>query len=243
MLATLEKIKTIYDGNDRERLLKAYDYAKNAHAEQKRASGEPYFIHPCAVATILMDLGLDSATIAAALLHDVIEDTESTEEDIEREFGAEILELVRGVTKLEKIVFKSEADADAENFRKIFVAMAKDIRVIIIKLADRLHNMRSLEFLSHERQQRMSRETLDIYAPLAGRLGISQIKCELEDLCLKYLDPEFFHFLVEGINARLSERQDFVASVVKEIKELLEAEKSVAKCLGDRNIFILSIKR
>ena len=232
MLATLEKIKTIYEGNDRDRLLKAYDYAEKAHAEQKRASGEPYFIHPCAVATILMELGLDSATIAASLLHDVIEDTEATEEDIEREFGAEILELVRGVTKLEKIVFKSEADADAENFRKIFVAMAKDIRVIIIKLADRLHNMRSLEFLSHERQQRMARETLDIYAPLAGRLGISQIKCELEDLCLKYLDPEFFNFLVEGINAKLSERQEFVESVVKELEELLESEKIEGEVFG-----------
>ena len=175
METTLKKIEEIYSAEDRGKLRKAYEYAQAAHANQKRASGEPYFIHPCAVADILMDLGLDAATIAAALLHDVIEDTESTAEDIKREFGAEVLGLVSGVTKLEKIVFKSQQDADAENFRKIFVAMAKDVRVIIIKLADRLHNMRSLNFLSHERQQRMASETLDIYAPLAGRLGISQI--------------------------------------------------------------------
>ena len=144
----LSKIQKLYDEQDKVLLLKAYDYAFNAHANQKRASGEPYFIHPCAVADILMELGLDAATIAAALLHDVIEDTPVSEEDILREFGKEVLELVSGVTKLEKIEFKSKEDADAENFRKIFLAMAKDLRVIIIKLADRLHNMRSLNFLS-----------------------------------------------------------------------------------------------
>ena len=222
MTQTLEKIRQIYDGQDRESLLKAYAYAESAHANQKRASGEPYFIHPCAVADILMDLGLDSSTIAAALLHDVIEDTQSTEEDIRTEFGEEVLGLVSGVTKLEKIEFKSKEDAEAENFRKIFVAMAKDVRVIIIKLADRLHNMRSLNFLSHERQHRIASETLDIYAPLAGRLGISQIKCELEDLCLKYLDPESYEFLLYNIRERLSERKDFVNQIVGEIKELMK---------------------
>ncbi|MBO5335261.1 MAG: HD domain-containing protein, partial [Clostridia bacterium] len=199
MYETLQKIQEVYVGEDRESLLRAYAYAEKAHSAQKRASGEPYFIHPCAVAKILIDLGMNAPTISAALLHDVIEDTEATEEDIKREFGAEVLNLVAGVTKLDKIEFKSQAEADAENFRKIFVAMAKDIRVIIIKLADRLHNMRSLNFLSHERQQRMASETLDIYAPLAGRLGISQIKCELEDLCLKYLDPEAYDYLVYNI--------------------------------------------
>jgi GTP pyrophosphokinase len=148
METTLQKIKETYAPKDQTVLFKAYDYAENAHANQKRASGEPYFIHPCAVAEILMDLGLDAATIAAALLHDVIEDTDSTVEDIRKEFGEEVLALVSGVTKLEKIVFKSKEDENAENFRKIFVAMAKDVRVIIIKLADRLHNMRSLNFLS-----------------------------------------------------------------------------------------------
>ena len=232
MQTTLEKIKQLYSETDEKTLVRAYEYAETAHANQKRASGEPYFIHPCAVAEILMELGLDAATIAAALLHDVIEDTASTADDIKREFGEEILALVSGVTKLEKIVFKSQEDADAENFRKIFVAMAKDVRVIIIKLADRLHNMRSLNFLSHERQQRMASETLEIYAPLAGRLGISQIKCELEDLCLKYLDPESYEFLVYNISERLSERKDFVNQIVEEIKGLMAGDGIKGEVFG-----------
>ena len=217
MVTTLKKIQENYIDRDYETLIRAYDYAQAAHVNQKRASGEPYFIHPCAVAEILMDLGLDAATIAAALLHDVIEDTPATADDIKRAFGEEILALVSGVTKLEKIEFKSQEDAEAENFRKIFVAMAKDVRVIIIKLADRLHNMRSLNFLSHERQQRMAGETLDIYAPLAGRLGISQIKCELEDLCLKYIDPNAYDDLVYNISEKLSERKDFVNHIVDDL--------------------------
>ena len=230
MEKTLEKIKLNY--KEEENVLKAYAYACEAHANQKRASGEPYFIHPCAVADILMDLGLDAATISAALLHDVIEDTVCTAEDIKREFGDEVLALVSGVTKLEKIVFESKEAEDAENFRKIFVAMAKDVRVIIIKLADRLHNMRSLNFLSYERQQRLSKETLDIYAPLAGRLGISQIKCELEDLCLKYLDPESYEYLVYNIRERLSERKEFVAQIVEEIKELMASDGVEGEVFG-----------
>ena len=232
METTLNKIKETYAPSDQELLLRAYTYAEAAHANQKRASGEPYFIHPCAVAEILIDLGLDAATIAAAFLHDVIEDTEVTAEDIRNEFGEEILTLVASVTKLEKIVFKSKEDENAENFRKIFVAMAKDVRVIIIKLADRLHNMRSLNFLSSERQKRMATETLDIYAPLAGRLGISQIKCELEDLCLKYLDPEAYEYLVSSISARLSERQEFVNSIVGEIKGLMRIEGVSGEVFG-----------
>ena len=232
MTATLEKINRIYANEDHEKLIKAYRYAQEAHAGQQRASGEPYFIHPCAVAEILMDLGLDAATIAAALLHDVIEDTPVTDEDIRREFGEEVLQLVSGVTKLEKIEFKSKEAEEAENFRKIFVAMAKDIRVIIIKLADRLHNMRSLSFLSVERQQKMARETLDIYAPLAGRLGISQIKCELEDLCLKYLDSAAFEDLVVNIREKLSERREFVAKIVDEIKLLMEADGVKGEVFG-----------
>ncbi len=213
----LQMIYDNYTGADREMLIRAYHYAEQAHSGQKRASGEAYFIHPCAVAKILMELGLDSATVAAAFLHDVIEDTPVTEEDIRTNFGEEILELVSGVTKLDKIVFKSREEEEAENFRKIFVAMAKDIRVIIIKLADRLHNMRSLNFLSKERQVKMAQETLDIYTPLAGRLGISQIKCELEDLCLKYLEPEAYEFLVENIHQKLYERHHFY-SIYKKMK-------------------------
>ncbi len=232
METTLKKIEETYAPEDRKLLVKAYEYAKEAHANQKRASGEPYFIHPCEVSEILMDLGLDAATIAAALLHDVIEDTACTEEDIRREFGDVVLALVAGVTKLDKIVFKSKEEENAENFRKIFVAMAKDVRVIIIKLADRLHNMRSLNFLSQERQQRMASETLDIYAPLAGRLGISQIKCELEDLCLKYLDPEAYEYLVYNIRQKLSERQEFVYGIVEEIKELMANDGVVGEVFG-----------
>jgi len=165
-------------------------------------------------------------------LHDVIEDTDSTADDIREAFGEEVLTLVSSVTKLEKIVFKSKEDENAENFRKIFVAMAKDVRVIIIKLADRLHNMRSLNFLSYERQQRMANETLDIFAPLAGRLGISQIKCELEDLCLKYLDPESYEYLVYNIREQLSERKEFVNNIVEELKELMQADKVEGEVFG-----------
>ena len=221
METVLMKIYEHYTGDERDMLLRAYDFAREAHSNQKRASGEPYFIHPCAVAEILVELGLDAETVAGALLHDVIEDTFATEETVRENFGEGVLTLVSGVTKLDKIVFKSQEEEDAENFRKIFLAMAKDIRVIIIKLADRLHNMRSLNFLSKERQQRMAKETLDIYAPIAGRLGISQIKCELEDLCLKYLDPAAFEFLVENIHQKLEERNRFVDYVVEEINGIL----------------------
>ncbi|MDE7087093.1 MAG: RelA/SpoT family protein, partial [Clostridia bacterium] len=185
-------------------------------------SGEPYFTHPCAVAEILVDLGLDTPTVAAAFLHDVIEDTEATPDDIKREFGNEIYTLVEGVTKLDQIKFHSHEEEDAENFRKIFVAMAKDVRVIIIKLADRLHNMRSLNFLSNERQQRIAKETLGIFTPLADRLGISQVKCELEDLCLKYLEPEAYEYLVTNINQKREERQMFVDTVVAQLRKMLD---------------------
>lgn len=232
MNTVLQMIYDNYTGEDRELLIRAYRYAEQAHSGQKRASGEAYFIHPCAVAQILIELGLDSATVAAAFLHDVIEDTPVTEEDIRRDFGDEILLLVSGVTKLDKIVFKSREEEEAENFRKIFVAMAKDIRVIIIKLADRLHNMRSLNFLSKERQIKMAQETLDIYTPLAGRLGISQIKCELEDLCLKYLEPEAYEYLVENIHQKLYERHNFVDFVVKEIKNILEESNIEGEVFG-----------
>ncbi len=232
MNTVLQMVYDNYTGQDRETLVRAYHYAEKAHEGQKRASGEAYFIHPCAVAQILIELGLDCATVAAAFLHDVIEDTPVTEEDICSNFGDEILGLVLGVTKLDKIVFKSQEEEEAENFRKIFVAMAKDIRVIIIKLADRLHNMRSLNFLSKERQIKLARETLDIYTPLAGRLGISQIKCELEDLCLKYLEPEAYEYLVENIHQKLYERHNFVDFVVKEIKNILDESKIEGEVFG-----------
>lgn len=228
----IEKIQRNYTAEDSRLLLAAYNYAEQMHSGQKRASGEPYFTHPCAVAEILIDLGLDTPTVAAAFLHDVVEDTPATEEDILKRFGKEIMTLVDGVTKLDKIHFQTHEEEDAENFRKIFVAMANDVRVIIIKLADRLHNMRSLNYLSTERQQRISRETLEIFTPLAGRLGISQIKCELEDLCLKYLDPESYEFLITNIHQKLEERKSFVEFVVEQIKEILKESDIKGEVLG-----------
>ncbi len=231
-MTVLDKIHSKFNGDEQQLLLSAYNYAELMHRGQKRASGEPYFTHPCAVAEILIDLGLDYPTVAAAFLHDVIEDTPATDEDIRSRFGNEIMTLVEGVTKLDKINYHSHEEEDAENFRKIFVAMANDVRVIIIKLADRLHNMRSLNFLSNERQQRIAKETLEIFAPIAGRLGISQIKCELEDLCLKYLDPEAYEFLVTNIHQELNERREFVDSVVNEIKEILKESNIRGEVIG-----------
>lgn len=240
-----EILKSIakYPVSEQEVLSKAFYYAKKAHEGQKRASGEEYFTHPVAVAQILIDLGMDYHSVAASFLHDVIEDTPVSEGDIKEEFGEEILKLVVGVTKLDKIEFKSQEEEQAENFKKIFVSMAKDIRVIIIKLADRLHNMRSLNFLSHERQLRMARETLDIYAPLAGRLGISQIKCELEDLCLKYLDPDAYEFLSVNINSEISERQEFVNYAVNEIKKILAESEIEGEVFGRTKHFYSIYKK
>ncbi len=236
-IALLEKIKNIYSKEEAEFITRAYYFAKEAHLNQKRASGEDYFTHPCAVVEILLGLSMDSNTLTAALLHDVLEDTPVSASDIKKEFGEEVLELVEGVTKLEKIEFKSQEEEQAENFKKIFVSMAKDIRVIIIKLADRLHNMRSLNFLSQERQLRMANETLEIFAPLAGRLGISQIKCELEDLCLKYIEPEMYEYLSENIKIKLVERNEFVDKVVAVLKEILEESKINGEVFGRRKHF------
>ncbi len=233
-MTVYERLETTYTGKELELCEKAYEFAKKAHEHQKRASGEDYFVHPCTVAGILLDLGLDAATVAAAFLHDVIEDTPVSEGDLKKEFGEEVLLLVQGVTKLEKIEFTSQEEEQAENFRKLFVAMAKDIRVIIIKLADRLHNMRSLNFLSVERQQRMARETLEIYAPLAGRLGISQIKCELEDLCLKYLEPDFYEYISTNVEERLKEGGGFVEQVIEDVNEMLTESHIKGEVFGRR---------
>ena len=234
MTDVYERLQSTYTGKDLELTEKAYDFAKKAHENQKRASGEEYFIHPCTVAGILLDLGLDAATVAAAFLHDVIEDTPVSEGDIKKEFGDEVLQLVQGVTKLERIEFTSQEEEQAENFRKLFVAMAKDIRVIIIKLADRLHNMRSLNFLSVERQQRMARETLEIYAPLAGRLGISQIKCELEDLCLKYLEPEFYEYISTELDKRFKASVEFIDHVIADVRKMMDDSHISGEVFGRR---------
>ena len=219
--SVLSSVEKSYSKEDAELICKAYYFSKEAHANQKRASGEDYFTHPLNVAKILIDLKMDANTVSAAFLHDVLEDTPVSDDDIKREFNVEILELVEGVTKLDKIEFKSQKEEQAENFKKIFVSMAKDIRVIIIKLADRLHNMRSLNFLSHERQLKIANETLEIFAPLAARLGISSLKCELEDLCLKYIDPDAYEYLSVNINLKIEERRAFVQKAVDALKEIL----------------------
>ncbi len=217
----LAKLHKIYPANYAE-IEKAYNFARDAHAGQKRSSGEDYIIHPCAVVEILADFGFDSSTVIAAFLHDVLEDTPTTYDELKELFGAEIVDLVEGVTKLDKLQFVNHEVAQAENFRKIFISMAKDLRVIIIKLADRLHNMRSLQFLSEDRQKRIARETLDIYAPLAGRLGISFFKCELEDLAMKYLYPDEYKFVSESVKRKRSERQGFLDVICEQIREKLK---------------------
>ena len=202
----LTKIRENYNEANYSKIEKAYYFAKVAHSGQKRQSGEDYFIHPSAVAEILVDLGLDTDTIIAALLHDVIEDTEHSAEEIDQEFGHDVVMLVNGVTKLNKINFKSKEEEQAENLRRMFLAMSNDIRVIIIKLADRLHNMRTLSFKTQESQIRIATETLDIYAPIAARLGISGLKGELEDLCLRYLHPDDYYFIAEKVAQKKIER-------------------------------------
>ena len=212
----------MYGEQQCEVLDRALEYAIKMHDGQKRASGEPYIFHPMAVAGLLLDIGMDHSTIAAALMHDCIEDTASTSEEITSLFGEEICNLVESVTKLDKFVFKSKEEAQAENFRKLLFAMAKDIRVILIKLADRVHNMRTIDALPHEKQIAIATETLDIYAPLASRLGLSFYKCELDDLCLKTLHPEAYADLVKDISLKRAERQDLVDRICETIRTTLK---------------------
>ncbi|MBV8722168.1 MAG: bifunctional (p)ppGpp synthetase/guanosine-3',5'-bis(diphosphate) 3'-pyrophosphohydrolase [Candidatus Eremiobacteraeota bacterium] len=215
----------LYDPSfDGKWLTRVYEVADAAHEGQRRASGESYIEHPLAVAAILAELEMDRQTIAAALLHDVVEDTSITSEQVATEFGEEIAQLVEGVTKLTRIPYQSKEDAQVENLRKMFMAMAKDIRVIIIKLADRLHNMRTLSSLPAAKQQAIARETLDIYAPIAHRLGIWKIKWEIEDICLRYLDPEPYREIVERVAKTRHEREadveEAIARLRREFKEL-----------------------
>ena len=217
-----KKFSTNYSSQQVEVLNRALDYATKMHEGQKRESGEPYITHPIAVANILIDLGLDYSAVSAALLHDCVEDTTATDEDIKRNFGDEIAELVLGVTKLKKLSFKSKEEEQAENFRRMFFAIAKDIRVLIIKFADRLPTMRTIPSLSKERQIAMATETLEIFAPLASRLGLSYFKCELEDLCLKVLYPTAYEQLVNEITLKRSERQELVNKICERLTEMLK---------------------
>ena len=219
----IASVRKYHPSTDISMIEKAYKIAYEAHKDQKRKSGEPYIIHPLCVAIILADLELDKETIVAGLLHDVVEDTVMTTEEITEEFGAEVALLVDGVTKLGQLSYSADkVEVQAENLRKMFLAMAKDIRVILIKLADRLHNMRTLKYMKPEKQKEKARETMDIYAPLAQRLGISKIKVELDDLSLKYLEPEVYYDLVEKIALRKTERQKFVDGIVDEVRSHIE---------------------
>ena len=212
--ALLEKVKSYDSTLDENWLRGVYELADSAHDGQRRASGEEYIEHPIAVARILADMEMDRATIAAAILHDVVEDTVITSDEVSSRFGPEIAQLVDGVTKLTRIPYQSKEDAQVENLRKMFMAMAKDIRVIIIKLADRLHNMRTLGSLPEAKQRSIARETIDIYAPIAHRLGIWKIKWDLEDLCLRYLDPDAYRDIAERVAKKRVEREDVVDGVV-----------------------------
>lgn len=215
----IEKIKNYAPNADMSIIEKAYYFGKNAHEGQFRKSGEPYFIHPVAVANLLSEMELDIETIAAGLLHDVVEDTEYTYEDIKNKFGTEIADLVDGVTKLGQIKYQSKEETQAENLRKMFLAMAKDIRVILIKLADRLHNMRTLKYMPPEKARSKAKETLEIYGGIAHRLGISMIKWELEDLALRYIDPDGYYDLVDKVSMKRSQREAYIERIVKLLNE------------------------
>ena len=234
--ATIEDVISVMKKNQRrcdtKIIMKAYEYAKGKHGDQLRKSGEPYIIHPIQVAYTLATLGLDESTICSALLHDVVEDTDTTKEDLAHEFNQEIAEMVDGVTKLGKLSYTSIEEQQVENYRKMFLAMGKDIRVILIKLADRLHNMRTLKYLSRDRQIANATETMNLYAPLANRLGVYSLKWELEDLSFKYLYPEDYREIVEGIDKKREERLKFIDIILDQIKVELKKQKIDAEITG-----------
>lgn len=228
----LEKINKNCTNIDIEEVKRAFEFSMEAHKDQKRESGEPYIIHPVEVACILAELGLDTSTIVAGLLHDVIEDTEYTYEDVCNIFSVEVADLVQGVSKLGKFKYKTKEEQQADNVRKMLLAMAKDIRVILIKLADRLHNMRTIKFKKEAKQKEKAKETLDIYAPLAHRLGISKIKWELEDLALRYLEPEEYYKLVNDIDQKRAEREIEIEHIINKLKSNLGKVGIEAEIVG-----------
>ncbi len=239
----IEKMKTYHPTKDFDMVEKAYRLAVDAHKDQKRKSGEPYIIHPLKVAYILAELELDRETIIAGILHDVIEDTVYSYEDISRLFSEEIAILVDGVTKLGKLSYSTKEEIQAENYRKMFLAMAKDIRVILIKLADRLHNMRTLDFMTPAKQKEKAQETLDIYAPLAHRLGISKIRTEMEDLCFKYLNPDAYFDLEAKIEKKRIERESFVNNIVQDVQAKMDEAGIKGKIEGRSKHFFSIYKK
>ncbi len=238
----IDRVRAYQPAADADLLKRAYDFSERAHTGQKRKSGDPYFIHPASVAGIITELRLDTASVCAGLLHDVVEDTLATTKDIEREFGGEIASLVDGVTKLGKINFTSKEDRQAENFRKMVVAMARDIRVLLIKLCDRVDNMRTLEHMKPEAQERIARETIEIYAPLANRLGIQAFKSELEDLSFRWLEPEGYREVAEGVQKTRKEREKYIQEVSKTLASRL-AEQGFAADVTGRAKHLYSIWR
>ena len=241
--AILDAVKSYQPNADTDLIRRAYELADAAHKGQKRVSGEDYIIHPLAVAKILTDLQIDDITISAAILHDVVEDTTHTLEEMRERFGDEVAMLIDGVTKLGRIQYKSKEEQQLESYRKMFLAMAKDIRVIMIKLADRLHNMRTLKYMREDKQKRIARETIEIYAPLANRLGISNVKWELEDLCLRYLDPKAYYDLVESVKQKRQERQAFIDEAHRQIEEKLEEAHMTAEIQGRAKHFYSIYKK
>ena len=239
----LERVRQYQADADIEKIKKAYYFAENAHRGQVRISGEAYIIHPLHVAYILTTLHMDDETICAALLHDVVEDTPATLEEMDEKFGKTVVALIDGVTKLGRIEYMSKEDVKLENYRKMFLAMAKDIRVIMIKLADRLHNMRTLKYMREDKRRRIAKETIEVYAPLANRLGISSIKIELEDLCLRFLEPSVYYSLVEEVKHKRKERQEFILDSIQQIKEKLEAAGIEAEIKGRAKHFYSIYKK
>ncbi|MBI5189659.1 MAG: bifunctional (p)ppGpp synthetase/guanosine-3',5'-bis(diphosphate) 3'-pyrophosphohydrolase [Nitrospirae bacterium] len=228
----IEKIQSYQPDCDTDLLRRAYIFSARAHQGVSRMSGEPYMVHPIEVAGILSDLKLDYVTVTAGLLHDTVEDSDATVEEIAEYFGDEVALIVDGLTKLAKIEFKTREEQQAENFRKMILAMSKDIRVIMIKLADRLHNMRTLQYLKPERQKAIAQETLDIYAPLANRLGLGRIKWDLEDLCLQYIDPEVYQDIVSKISKKREDREDYIQELIAIVNAHMDRHGLPGRVLG-----------
>ena len=218
-------LDTVYENNpnaELELIEEVYRFAEDLHKGQFRKSGEPYILHPLNVALILAQLGLDERAVCAGFLHDVVEDTNCNQFGLADHFGADVAFLVNGVTKLSKLECNSKEERQLESYRKMFLSMAEDVRVVMIKLADRLHNMRTLKYQSPEKQRSISQETLEIYTPIANRLGISKVKWELEDLCLRYMDPDQYYDLVERISMKRNEREEYIQDIIRKLHTELD---------------------